>query len=98
MSPELTFDISSVEDHGDTSIVEMSVASPKVMPDFVVKNRARVKAIRIVGPERIAVGGVEEIMDGNLSRVTEILEHRKTPAQPPGFETSDIVIEVITGE
>lgn len=94
MSENLTFQVKDVDEERDRTIIELEGTASSLMPDFVVNNRARLKAIRVVGGEHVVRGAINEIAEGDLGRVTDILEFESNPLDMPGMREIFVVVGV----
>lgn len=93
MSEAIVFEIQGSEESGDEVMVELEGSKLAVVPDFVMKNRARIKAIRVVGIETLPRAAVEAVMEGDVSRFTEIVEYDKQRSDVP-LEDVYVVVAV----
>lgn len=99
MADGVTFSVKSVEEQGNSVIVEIEGEKFGMMPNFVVKNRARLKAIRVVGVERLPRNVAEQVMEGDFGRVTEIIDFEERGGES-GVGPTDVfaLVEVSTGD
>lgn len=98
MPDNITFDIQYVGRRRNQTVVELEGLAASLMPDFVVETRARLKAIRVVGGEQVARGALDEVSEGNLGRVTEIIDFDIGDREPPGGREVFITVAVDTGD
>lgn len=99
MPENITFEVVGIDQGREETIVELEGMAASLIPDFVVESRARLKAIRVVGGEQIARGALEDIIEGNLGRVTEIVDIDMDEGQLGGREVSiAVAVEVDTTE
>lgn len=86
---KFTFDIINI----DGNVVEMEVEASRVTPDFVIGQRARLKALRTYGLENIPEDLVREVYEGNLGRITEIV-HEETISTDGAFKEKMYAVRV----
>lgn len=70
----ISFSVEDVERKRGDIFVTLEGMSTPVTPEFVIKTRARLKALRIVGVESVAREFWDDIVDGDVNRATDIAE------------------------
>lgn len=65
-------DVVSTDKMGDETEVVVEGKSPQLVPEMVLQNRARLRAITVSGLSGVPAETLDQIMSGDLSRVTEI--------------------------
>lgn len=88
----VTFTVDNVQERGPERMIQLSGKATRLTPDIVLENRARMKAIRVMGLESFGREAAEMIMSGDLSRVTEIEELEKHDVDGIGVEILATVV------